>query len=333
MAKSLPMFPLGTVLFPHATLPLHIFEERYRALAETCLRADGRFGVVLIERGYEVGGGDARFGVGTVARIVEAARTPDGRYLLATVGTERFRIRKWLDDDPFPRADVDLIGEPKRVADRAGDRKVEVQRLLGRVLALSAELGESTAPVGAAQLADDPLRGVVRGGRGRAHRPARLATPARARRPRRPLRRARGAAGRRGRGARAAPRRRLTTLSSMEPDEARERLHAEQTRVEGLIGELRGELVSPEHRDGSELEDTQQDAASAASETFEREKDLSILEQLETELAELQAALERVDAGTYGTDEVTGEPIDPARLEALPTARTNIDTESGGAGH
>ena len=50
---------------------------------------DGRFGVVLIERGYEVGGGDTRFAVGTVARIVEAARTPDGRYLLATVGTER----------------------------------------------------------------------------------------------------------------------------------------------------------------------------------------------------------------------------------------------------
>jgi Lon protease-like protein len=158
MAKPLPMFPLGTVLFPHAALPLHIFEERYRALAETCLRADGRFGVVLIERGYEVGGGDTRFGVGTVARIVDAARTPDGRYLLATVGTERFRIRKWLDDDPFPRAEIDVIGEPKRVPDLAGARKVEVQRLLGRVLALSAELGDATAPMDAARLADDPVR-------------------------------------------------------------------------------------------------------------------------------------------------------------------------------
>ena len=121
MARPLPMFPLGTVLFPHAVLPLHIFEERYRALVETCLRGDGRFGVVLIERGYEVGGGDSRFGVGTVARIVEAARTPDGRYLLATVGTDRFRIKKWLDDDPFPRAEIDVIGEPKRVADDAAD--------------------------------------------------------------------------------------------------------------------------------------------------------------------------------------------------------------------
>jgi Lon protease-like protein len=158
MAKPMPMFPLGTVLFPHAPLPLHLFEERYRLLAETCLRGDGRFGVVLIERGFEVGGGDQRFGVGTVARIVEAARTPDGRYLLATVGTERFRVKKWLDDDPFPRAEVDVLGEPKRVPDGAGERRDDVQRLLGRVLAMSAELGDPVAPVGSAALDDDPVK-------------------------------------------------------------------------------------------------------------------------------------------------------------------------------
>jgi Lon protease-like protein len=158
MSKPLPMFPLGTVLFPHATLPLHLFEDRYRALAETCLRGDGRFGVVLIERGFEVGGGDQRFGVGTVARIVEAARTPDGRYLLATVGTERFRVKKWLADDPFPRAEIDLLDEPKRVPTGAGARRDDVQRLLGRVLAMSAELGDRAAPVGAAELDDDPVK-------------------------------------------------------------------------------------------------------------------------------------------------------------------------------
>ena len=85
---------------------------------ETCLRGDGRFGVVLIERGFEVGGGDPRFAVGTVARIVEAARTPDGRYLLATVGTERLRVRKWLDDDPFPRAEIDVLAEPEAACPR-----------------------------------------------------------------------------------------------------------------------------------------------------------------------------------------------------------------------
>ena len=107
-------------------------------------------------------------------------------------------------------------------------------------------------------------------------------------------------------------------------DDARERLQAEQTRVEGLIEGLRAEFGSSENEDTSELADYDQHPADTASETFEREKDLSILEQLENELAELQAALERVDAGTYGIDEETGQPIDPARLDALPTARTNI---------
>jgi RNA polymerase-binding transcription factor DksA len=119
----------------------------------------------------------------------------------------------------------------------------------------------------------------------------------------------------------------------MDPDQARDRLQHEQTRVEGLISELRTELGTSENEGTSELADYDQHPADTASETFEREKDLSILEQLEAELAELQAALERVDAGTYGTDEVTGEPIDPARLDALPTARTNIAAPSQGAEH
>ena len=73
------MFPLGTVLFPGAVLPLHVFEPRYRALVRDCLAGDREFGVVLIERGSEVGGGDVRVEVGTVARIVQVAEPPDGR--------------------------------------------------------------------------------------------------------------------------------------------------------------------------------------------------------------------------------------------------------------
>jgi len=152
------MFPLQTVLFPNAVMPLHVFEPRYRALAETCLRGDGRFGVVLIERGTEVGGGDARFSVGTVARIVEAARTPDGRYLLATVGTERFRVRRWLDDDPYPRADIEVLAESERAAERAQDQRVTVERLLVRVLALRAELGGAASGADQVALAADPVR-------------------------------------------------------------------------------------------------------------------------------------------------------------------------------
>jgi RNA polymerase-binding transcription factor DksA len=110
----------------------------------------------------------------------------------------------------------------------------------------------------------------------------------------------------------------------VDADDARERLEAEQERVEGLIEGLRGEFGASENEDVSELADYDQHPADTASETFEREKDLSILDQLEGELAELHAALARIDDGTYGVDEVTGAPIDPARLEALPTARTNI---------
>ena len=148
------MFPLGTVLFPNAELPLHVFEPRYRELAETCLRGDGRFGVVLIERGREVGGGDSRFSVGTVARIVEAARTPDGRYLLATEGVER----RWLSDDPYPRAEVDLLAEPKRTPARASAQRDGVERLLVRVLALSGELGRRAPAAEPIRLDPDPLR-------------------------------------------------------------------------------------------------------------------------------------------------------------------------------
>jgi RNA polymerase-binding transcription factor DksA len=109
-------------------------------------------------------------------------------------------------------------------------------------------------------------------------------------------------------------------------DEARARLHAEQQRVHGLIEGVREELGdSGENEQVAELADYDQHPADTGSETFEREKDLSILEQLEAELAEIQAALRRVDEGTYGIDEVTGEPIAPERLDAVPTARTNVD--------
>src|SRR5680860_298653 len=118
-SAELGMFPLGTVLLPHATLPLHVFEPRYRALVEACLEGTPEFGVVLIERGSEVGGGDTRFDLGTVARIVRAGRLDDGRYALVTVGAERLRVLRWLEDAPFPRALVERlslihISEPTR---------------------------------------------------------------------------------------------------------------------------------------------------------------------------------------------------------------------------
>lgn len=152
------MFPLGTVLFPHGLLPLHVFEPRYRALVETCL-ADANepeFGVVLIERGSEVGGGDTRFGVGTVARIVDASRFDDGRYALVARGITRCSVREWLPDDPYPRAEVEVIDEIGAGPAEA-EARAQVELELRRVLALMSELGASV-PTADVRLDDDPVR-------------------------------------------------------------------------------------------------------------------------------------------------------------------------------
>jgi ATP-dependent Lon protease len=124
--RILPMFPLGTVLFPYALLPLHVFEPRYRVMIHHVMDGDHEFGVVLIERGSEVGGGDARFDTGTVARVVQAAELPDGRYALATVGLGRVRVTRWLPDDPYPQAEVVALADEAAgsAADRDGRNRV-----------------------------------------------------------------------------------------------------------------------------------------------------------------------------------------------------------------
>jgi Lon protease-like protein len=156
---EMPMFPLGTVLFPHAVLPLHVFEPRYRALVQRCMSSDPEFGVVLIERGSEVGGGDTRFDVGTVARIVQGAELPDGRYFLVTVGATRVRVHEWLPDDPYPRAMVEPLPDVPTAGDVSATRDA-VRRALVRVTALRAELG-APSPRDTAELTldDDPVRG------------------------------------------------------------------------------------------------------------------------------------------------------------------------------
>src|ERR1700685_982915 len=80
------MFPLSPVLFPYASMPLHVFEPRYRELMRDCLAGDARFGIVLIERGSEVGGGDQRGALGTRGVITEAAELPDGGWVLEIEG-------------------------------------------------------------------------------------------------------------------------------------------------------------------------------------------------------------------------------------------------------
>lgn len=155
----MPMFPLGHPLLPGAMLPLHVFEPRYRQMVKDILADDvnpPEFGVAMIERGWEVGGGDARSAIGTIGRIVDMQVTDDGRYAVVAVGTERLRVNAWLPDDPYPVADVDVWPD----AD-AGDSVVTpamIAAMHQRVRDLNEivrELGEMT-PLPDTEISDDP---------------------------------------------------------------------------------------------------------------------------------------------------------------------------------
>lgn len=105
----MPMFPLSTALFPAMPLSLRIFEERYLKLTgDLILEENPVFGVVLIERGPEVGGGEKRLEIGTMA-LVNDIGTLDRFYGIESVGGQRFRVNAWLPDDPYPLADIDFI--------------------------------------------------------------------------------------------------------------------------------------------------------------------------------------------------------------------------------
>jgi uncharacterized protein len=152
----LPMFPLGSVLLPGGILTLHVFEPRYRALVVACVESDDHaFGTVLIERGSEVGGGDVRRDLGTIARMVEVVQLPDGRYGVVAIGTRRMRVSEWLPDDPYPIADVhewpDLDPD-----DGLRVLLTELAPRVRRAAALARELGDPVADPHQ-ELSDDPL--------------------------------------------------------------------------------------------------------------------------------------------------------------------------------
>ncbi|WJR33230.1 LON peptidase substrate-binding domain-containing protein [Mycobacteroides immunogenum] len=134
-----PMFPLQSVLLPGEPLPLRIFEPRYVALVRDVMAADRTFGVVLIARGREVGGGDVRNDVGTAARVLDCESLGADRFALSCEGAHRIRITHWLDDDPYPRAEVQpWPDEPdERVLPLSALNEVQmrIENLLRRVAA------------------------------------------------------------------------------------------------------------------------------------------------------------------------------------------------------
>jgi hypothetical protein len=147
------MFPLGAVLFPHARMALQVFEPRYRELVAACLAGDGEFGVVLISRGSEVGGGDERVDVGTVASIDVAEPLSDGRWHLAVRGQRRIRVTQWLEDDPYPRA---VVEDWDTAFHEAGEALRTAEAEIRRVRALVSELGEAPAVPAGYSFGDSP---------------------------------------------------------------------------------------------------------------------------------------------------------------------------------
>lgn len=145
------MFPLSTVLFPHASLSLHVFEPRYQALVADCLSGDRELGVVLITRGSEVGGGDQRVGVGTLARIELASPLPGGRWSLLLSGVRRIRVVQWLPEEPYPRAQVVEVAVPKEGVGSVGtgseldDGVASATAAVRRTRALLSETGRAAA--------------------------------------------------------------------------------------------------------------------------------------------------------------------------------------------
>jgi Lon protease-like protein len=123
--QELPLFPLNTVLFPFASLRLHIFEERYREMVRRCLRDEIPFGIVLIRAGSEIGDIADPYMVGTSARIVEAETYEDGRMDIQVHGERRFRVRA-LDETSQPY----LVGMVEPIFEQEMSTSDEAERLI-----------------------------------------------------------------------------------------------------------------------------------------------------------------------------------------------------------
>ena len=159
MTEKLPLFPLGTVLYPGLVLPLHIFEDRYKRLMRDL--ADGpeprRFGVIAIRQGRETGidGVAALHEIGCTATLRDVTEVDDGQYDIMTVGTDRFRLRGLGEPRPYLTGDVELLGEPAGDEAAAGLAAGAVQQAFRAYLNAIADQGAATISV--PELPDEPI--------------------------------------------------------------------------------------------------------------------------------------------------------------------------------
>jgi uncharacterized protein len=151
----LPMFPLGSVLLPHMPLPLRVFESRYLEMLRVILADEpSEFGVVLIERGQEVGGGDVRVDIGTVAQIGSIDTSGESIILIAQ-GVRRIKVQRWVDGAVYPLAEVEDLPVPPWSDDLA-PLLARADRSVRRVLREAEEVGAEVRWPADVGLDDDP---------------------------------------------------------------------------------------------------------------------------------------------------------------------------------
>ena len=128
--KEIPLFLLNVTLFPGMTLPLHIFEQRYRTMMKDIMEGNKEFGVVLIKSGNEVGEPAIPYPVGTIALVETTETLCDGRMNISTIGKERFRINSIIKTIPYLVADVEILSEDQTDDLELYQELVEEVRLL-----------------------------------------------------------------------------------------------------------------------------------------------------------------------------------------------------------
>jgi len=159
MSLTLPLFPLGSVLYPGLVMPLHIFEERYRQLVDDLLAGPEprQFGVIAIRQGQETGvdGVTALFETGCTAVVRRVTRHPDGKFDLITVGAERFKLIRLVEPAPYFSAEIEML--PDEIGDEAEAESAVpvVQAAFRAYLDLLSERGG--AQVSVPELPDEPI--------------------------------------------------------------------------------------------------------------------------------------------------------------------------------
>ncbi len=151
MSEKLPLFPLGTVLYPGMLLPLHIFEERYRQLVRDLLGGPDprRFGVIAIRKGRETGvdGVHSLYEIGCTATLRRVERYPDGRFDIVTVGTQRFRLLSLDQHLPYLQGEIEPLTDDAVDADAAAPLVRTVQAAFHAYLDALTERGGAVVKV------------------------------------------------------------------------------------------------------------------------------------------------------------------------------------------